>query len=34
MKKRKLKTFVMPVIYGLMCATIFLTILVLQKNNR
>lgn len=33
MKKRKLKTFVMPVIYGLMCATIFLTILVLQKTT-
>lgn len=34
MKKRKLKFFVMPVIYGLMCATICLTFLVFQKNQK
>lgn len=33
MKKRKLKFFVMPVVYGMMCATIFLTLLVFYKNK-
>lgn len=34
MKKRKLKFFVMPMIYGLMCATIILTFLVFYKTDK
>lgn len=33
MKKRKLKPFVMPAVYGVLCATIMLSLLVLNKAN-
>ena len=33
MKKRKLKPFVMPAVYGVLCSTIILTLLVLNKVN-